>query len=276
MLKQRILTGIILAVVVVTAALAEDVFWISLLLSAGLLFAAAELFKLMLKIPRWLILVLACGFALLFWLSINVLNSVVVQVQTLVGAGVWMVIALSLRFYRHHGQWSLLVRVLLLGLVLDLLWICVHGLLYLHQVHGGPMLLFLLSLVAVADIGAYFSGRRFGRHKLAPAISPSKTWEGVVGGLLASLVWIGIVCGLSEPMTEEGFPMPLIWVFAAGVMTAAMSIVGDLLESVIKREAGVKDSGTLLPGHGGVLDRIDGVIAASPVFVSGLYLATLW
>ena len=127
-------------------------------------------------------------------------------------------------------------------------------------------MLYLLTLVWVADIGAYFCGRRFGKHKLAPGISPSKTWEGVFGGIGCNLIWILIVYQLSD-----GWGLTLWQFILIGLATSAISVVGDLYESVLKREAGAKDSGTLLPGHGGVLDRIDGVIAAAPVFVSGLY-----
>jgi phosphatidate cytidylyltransferase len=130
------------------------------------------------------------------------------------------------------------------------------------------MLLYLLSLVWVADIGAYFSGRRFGRNKLAPAISPGKTREGLIGGLLANLLWMLVVYWISQ-----GWGIALLPFLLVGVATSLISVVGDLFESVLKREAGVKDSGSLLPGHGGVLDRVDSLIAATPVYVSGLIFA---
>ena len=127
--------------------------------------------------------------------------------------------------------------------------------------------MYLLSLVWVADIGAYFSGRNFGKRKLAPNISPSKTWEGVAGGIILNLVWMLIVFQLSG-----GWEI-VFWQFLLiGLATSIISVVGDLYESILKREALVKDSGTLLPGHGGVLDRIDSVIAATPVFITGLYI----
>ena len=122
----------------------------------------------------------------------------------------------------------------------------------------------------MADIGAYFSGRRFGKNKLAPAISPGKTREGVAGGLLANLCWMLIVFFLVDGW---GIDLPLF--IAIGCATVVISVVGDLAISVLKREAGVKDSSSLLPGHGGVLDRIDSVIAASPIFVTGLFVAGL-
>ena len=155
----------------------------------------------------------------------------------------------------------------MLAIGLDLLWICVHGLVYLHEVYGGEMLLYLFSLVWIADIGAYFSGRKFGKHKLAPAISPSKTWEGLVGGLLANLFWI---IGVYQFASGWGLGLPQFLLI--GLATSLISVVGDLFESILNREAGVKDSGKLLPGHGGVLDRVDSVIAAAPVFVVGIFI----
>ena len=122
----------------------------------------------------------------------------------------------------------------------------------------------------VADIAAYFSGRRFGRHKLAPAISPGKTWEGAVGagvGVLAFGYAVALHGGLALPL-QAGWPglAPLL------VAYTALSIIGDLFESLLKRQAGLKDSGTLLPGHGGILDRIDSLTSTLPL--AGL--AALW
>ena len=130
-------------------------------------------------------------------------------------------------------------------------------------------MIYLLTLVWVADIGAYFSGRRYGRHKLAPGISPGKTWEGVAGGLVLNALWISLVFLLSD-----GWGISYLSFLVLGLITSAISVVGDLYESILKREAGLKDSGKLLPGHGGVLDRIDSIIAATPVFISGLYMLT--
>ena len=127
---------------------------------------------------------------------------------------------------------------------------------------GVEYLLFILLIVWVADGGAYFAGKAFGRVKLAPAISPGKTWEGVVGGFalvtllaVAVALWRDVSIGVLVPFC---------------LAVAAISIVGDLTVSMFKRTAGIKDSGTLFPGHGGVLDRIDSVAAAAPLFVLGL------
>ncbi len=122
------------------------------------------------------------------------------------------------------------------------------------------LLLFLLCLVWVADIGAYFSGRRFGKHKLAPRISPGKTWEGVIGALLGVTLYVVLVWFLS-PLHEQHLPVLLL---AAG-WWVGLAVIGDLFESAIKRQAGVKDSGALLPGHGGLLDRIDALTSTLPL-----------
>jgi len=127
---------------------------------------------------------------------------------------------------------------------------------------GTHWVLFIMSLVFAADTGAYFAGTACGRVKLAPQVSPGKTWEGVVGGmLLATLVgfagsrWFGLAAAAFVPLC---------------LAAAAFSVVGDLTESMFKRAAGLKDSGRLFPGHGGVLDRVDGVLAAAPVMCLGL------
>jgi phosphatidate cytidylyltransferase len=126
-------------------------------------------------------------------------------------------------------------------------------------------LLLALGLVWIADTAAYLAGRAFGRHRLAPRISPGKTWEGVAGAAVATLIY-AIICALpGAPL--GGYVQGAVWMpyLAAVVMLCAVSIVGDLFESALKRQAGAKDSGTLLPGHGGVLDRIDSVTATLPI-----------
>ncbi|MCP4300704.1 MAG: phosphatidate cytidylyltransferase, partial [Gammaproteobacteria bacterium] len=127
---------------------------------------------------------------------------------------------------------------------------------------GPEKLLFALLIVWAADAGAYFAGKKFGRVKLAPSISPGKTWEGVIGGFLV----VALLAVAGVRWTDASLAVLLPFVLAV----AALSIVGDLTVSMFKRTAGVKDSGTLFPGHGGVLDRIDSVAAAAPLFALGL------
>ena len=127
---------------------------------------------------------------------------------------------------------------------------------------GAEWMLFAFVLVWMADIGGYFFGRRFGRTRLAPNVSPGKTWEGVLGGFVLSTV-VAIAASFWFDLTLARF---LVLCLAV----VAFSVVGDLTESLLKRYAGVKDSGAIFPGHGGVMDRIDSVTAAAPVLYFGL------
>ena len=147
-------------------------------------------------------------------------------------------------------------------LVLIATWVAVVAL----QTRSPGVLLAMMAIVWIADTAAYFTGRRFGRRKLAPSISPGKTWEGVYGALAAVAIYALLLVPLAA---AAGFTRPLdaiaaaIWVALALLLTG-LSIIGDLFESQLKRQRGVKDSGAILPGHGGVLDRIDALTAAMP------------
>jgi len=140
-------------------------------------------------------------------------------------------------------------------------WFALVRLRYAPQ-QGAEWVVFALILVWVADIGAFFCGRRFGRVRLAPVVSPAKTWEGVLGAMAVSAV-VAVLGGL-------WFHLPLAVFLPLCLVAVAFSIVGDLTESLLKRFAGVKDSGTVFPGHGGVMDRIDSLTGAAPVLVLGL------
>lgn len=132
---------------------------------------------------------------------------------------------------------------------------------YHVRAEGAVWLLFVLLLVWFADTGAYFAGRRFGRRKLAPAVSPGKTWEGVMGGVVATTVLaLSFVLWLRLSIEKS-----MVLVMITMVITL-VSVLGDLLESMLKRSRGIKDSSALLPGHGGILDRIDSLTAAVPIF----------
>lgn len=140
----------------------------------------------------------------------------------------------------------------------------------IHSMHvgidwqGPAWLFYALSLVWVADIGAYFSGKKFGKNKLAPDISPGKTKEGLYGALLATSLYTLLASYYFELTNERAIILVLL-----SVILTFISVSGDLYFSFLKREAGLKDSGNILPGHGGILDRVDSVLAAMPVFVVG-------
>ena len=180
----------------------------------------------------------------------------------------WLVITITLFSYKQISPAAPgvgVVRALICFIVIIPLW---TALILLHKSgEDGPLiLLFLLVLIWVADSGAYFSGLRWGKRKLAPVISPKKTWEGVYGALFGAMVCGALLAWYKQD--EAG----ALWLIPICIVTVAMSIVGDLFESVLKRRMEMKDSGNLLPGHGGVLDRIDSLIAAAPIFALGLHL----
>lgn len=189
--------------------------------------------------------------------------------QLLIGGCAWWAVALLwIQGYPSSTVlWSTTaVRVLMGWLVLIPAWL---GCLYLRSQEGGAWLILIVVLaVACADIGAYFAGRTFGKRKLAVSVSPGKSWEGVWGGLVAASLFsfvIYVVVGAAH------WWVPLVIILPS----AMISVVGDLLESMLKRHTGIKDSSQLLPGHGGVLDRIDGLVAAVPVFTLA-YLSAGW
>jgi phosphatidate cytidylyltransferase len=134
--------------------------------------------------------------------------------------------------------------------------------LVLLEPQGRELLLFLLVLTAAADVGAFFGGRRFGRRKLAPSVSPGKTWEGLMSGMLAA--------SLAAAAGALLLGQPLVPWLGLCLLVALISVVGDLVESMFKRRTGLKDSGSLLPGHGGMLDRIDSLTSSVPLLALGL------
>lgn len=177
----------------------------------------------------------------------------------------WVLAALWLRWPKLGSGWVAVKLPLVLLAVLPA-WLALGALHGRTGVMPGPELaLFVFVLMWVADSGAYFTGKTLGRHKLAPRVSPGKTWEGALGGFVGGSLFalaVGLWAGWSGNRLI-GF------VVLAGICVA-VSIVGDLFISLLKRQQGLKDTGRLFPGHGGVLDRIDSLLAAAPVFVYGL------
>ncbi len=173
----------------------------------------------------------------------------------------WALAALAVKAYpAGSGVWGSRWTLLLVGLlVLVPPWLAVVFVRALPQ--GAYLLVYVIALVACADIGAFFAGRAIGGPKLMPRVSPGKTWAGFAGGLAASLL-LALVVGSG---LELGGAQLGMWCVLAG-LTAVASVFGDLLESMVKRHGGQKDSGSLLPGHGGLLDRLDSLSAGVPVF----------
>lgn len=186
--------------------------------------------------------------------------------------GFWLlVLALVARYPAQRQSWHVTWKIGLMGLPALLpSWL---ALLYLKQLHTSGVLVFvLIALVSAADIGAYFVGRAWGRRRLAPALSPNKSWAGFWGGISAAAVLAGLLIGLMHWSYQPMAAWLWLVLVAAAVLVAMFGVLGDLFESMLKRERGLKDSSHLLPGHGGALDRIDSLVAAAPVFVLALLL----
>lgn len=193
------------------------------------------------------------------------------QVQPLLGlACLWW--SFALLWVKGYPESAVLWRSVLMRSVMGLL-ILVPGWMsavYLLSFSPGRLLMVIMVIVvATADIGAYFTGRSLGRHKLAVLVSPAKTWEGFWGGMVGCVL-LSIVLWYFLP--ESAAHLGIVSVVVVVLTTALASVVGDLTVSMVKRESGVKDSGSLLPGHGGVLDRLDSLCGAAPVFALGLLL----
>jgi len=188
------------------------------------------------------------------------------QLATMIGVAWWLLALLWLGRYKFASDHATHARVFKLAagaLAVIPAW-CALAWIHASEPNGHRWLLAALAIVWAADTGAYFAGRKFGKHKLAPRVSPNKTIEGMVGGLLAGVA-VGVVFALFAGATPAQLPL----VALVALVAVLFSVIGDLFESLLKRHAGVKDSGHLIPGHGGVLDRIDGVVAALPAFALG-------
>ena len=201
--------------------------------------------------------------ASLAWLIFNSETGMVRQEQLLMVlfalAGLFWLLVVPLWLLAKWNLEKLLVGLLAGWIVL--LPACL-ALMQLRAIH--PLLLLAcMAAVWVADIAAYFCGRAFGRHKLAPMISPGKTWEGAIGAFIGVTLYGMIIAWAAERLFTKSISTPVL----AGILLilTAVSILGDLFESLVKRQAGVKDSGTILPGHGGLLDRIDSLTSSLPL-----------
>lgn len=263
MLKQRVITGIIMAVAAFLAVryLSSVQFAIVSLVVivglgswewAGLTGYKEGISRLLAPLPA---IVFAQFLLIAQWPLLPIL---------ILSVAVWLAILFALASYHEarlvYKDYPIILRAAGV-LVLVPAW---YALSHLHHV-GYGYVFYVIGLVAAADTGAYFVGKRFGKNKLAPDLSPGKTREGFFGGLAAVFV-LALVC---VPLT--GLPhIDKVSFVLLSLVVGILSVAGDLFESLLKREAGAKDSGHILPGHGGVLDRIDSLVAAVPVFTLGL------
>jgi phosphatidate cytidylyltransferase len=273
MLKQRVITAIILFVLFLAALFGLPTLGWQALVLAIIWQGAVEWARLSGLSGRAAIVYWAVTLAMMaamVWFD----NSVAIERQTLLHL-VWYVLAVLF--------WVLVVPAWLIAgwrpqnawLMSAVGWIVLlpTGLAMMDLRAFNPwILLFVMTVVMMADISAYFTGKRFGKNKLAPAISPGKTWEGVIGAMIGVTVYvIAVAWATGQYKHYPVFP----GVIVAGWWWVALAVIGDLFESAVKRQAGVKDSGALLPGHGGLLDRIDALTSTLPFAGIALILQRL-
>ena len=279
MLKQRIITALILAPAAISAIFYLPLEYFSALLMAVIAIGAWEWGPLMgfeSKTKRSLFVLVTSALVTLVWLGLsptslwlspeelqnNASNLLWVSV-------VWWLFAVLLIFSypNQSGFWSKhrSIRAVFGWLILVPTWLAfvvIRSHDYANDpYHGAQLLMFLFLMVWSADVGAYFVGKAFGKHKLLPNVSPGKTVEGFLGGIACACLLIGIAAFQMGWNSQQVTTILLVT-----VLITTVSVLGDLTESMFKRQAGVKDSGSILPGHGGILDRIDSLTATAPIF----------
>ncbi|MDO9423706.1 MAG: phosphatidate cytidylyltransferase [Methylobacter sp.] len=291
MLLQRIITALILAPLVVLAVFQLPSEYFSLLIGVITLLAAWEWTHLIgihspIKRGLFLIALILPMLWLHFWTQFLELAAQLLDwpdVRDYSGALEWLVVVpvlfwiLVMILIRNTPTGVLNLKLktrykALIGwLVLLAVWLFLTR---LRAFYGSEMTLYFLVLIWVADIAAYFAGKKFGKTKLSPEISPGKTVQGMYGAFIAGAVWAAAFIGYYS--YSDGFIwMRIIDFMLLSVLTVLISIYGDLFFSAVKRQRGVKDTGSILPGHGGILDRIDSLIAATPFFYAGIVVIGL-
>ena len=264
MLKERVITALVLIPLVLGAVFGLSNPWFAMVMTAPLLIGAYEWANLMgvgdgMKRAPFVALV-GFGLILSYWLELQWLCSLAVLW--------WLVAAYFVKtFPEKSAQWAGKLPIGIMG------WMCLVptwlGVVMLQgQENGAWLLLYVLLMVWGADTGAYFAGRRWGTRKMAPKVSPGKSIAGLIGGIVTTSILAVIVAFTTDIAKVTGLGVFL----AISMATVLASVLGDLFESMLKRHRGIKDSGTILPGHGGILDRIDSVTAAVPVYVGLMYL----
>lgn len=273
MLKSRILTACVLFPLVAAA-----LFWLPPqgwnLFCAGLLAVAAWEWQSLSGMKGWLARIYPALVPLVFLLAWYGLPGMMRVGLLNAAAGFWvLIVPVWLRkkwVLQQAGNLNALLGIALL----------VPAAMAMIVLHPDGITLLAVFMVAwIADTFAYFSGKAFGKHKLAPTISPGKSWEGVVGGTLAVIVYVQLLPKpfallVGSPEFDSPLSQAALWLLIALLLTA-VSVMGDLLESLFKRQAGIKDSSRLLPGHGGVLDRIDSLLAILPVSAAIYLLSSI-
>jgi phosphatidate cytidylyltransferase len=262
MIRQRVISAIFIAVLLVSAVLWLPAFWSTVALSGVLLLGAWEWSALAASgrpAARLAFIAAAIALCTTWWFA----SSTDAGLQAVLWGAVagWSFAALWVFVLPHHNRRVLVVAAGLMAL--SFAWVALARM-RLEWPEGHHVVLYALLIVWLADSGAYFAGRQWGRSKLAPTVSPGKTWAGLWGGAVA--------CVLLALLSGWYFDLPLLELIVVTAVVGVFSVVGDLTESLCKRIAGVKDSGNLIPGHGGVLDRFDSLLAAAPLLMLGVSL----
>lgn len=253
----RIITGLILAVVALVAVFGFNDHYFAIFCAFIISLATLEWFQFA-RLNHWLAQVL---YMLVMWGLMFVAWHHPLSVAVIGTA--WWVCAIVLLWLPMNSLHFMKSRCFLIPagyLILLPTWSAITA---IHQGHGHLAVLYVIAVIALSDTGAYFAGSKFGKHKLAPTLSPKKTYEGLVGGVV--LAMIGGVVISAWSLNQHS------WLYFSEIAAVTLLVVivgafGDLFESLIKRQSNIKDSGSILPGHGGVLDRIDSLCAALPVF----------
>ena len=273
MLKQRVITAIVIAAVFISALVFLSPYSFSFVMAVVVIYAAWEWSDLASISNKSIRLVYVLSVAALLMLSGYALGLTMplsrpspLNLDTSKSLMAWLAPwwAIALLWVQGYPSSAVIwgscwIRAVLGYLVLVPAWLAL--VILIHAVQGEWLIFVVVLIVALADTGAYFFGRKFGKHKLAPNVSPQKTWEGLFGGVATNIL-LAIVLGILLNLDSND------WLVLLGVVaiTVLASVLGDLLESMIKRHRGIKDSGNILPGHGGILDRLDSLTAALPVF----------
>ncbi|WP_445766649.1 phosphatidate cytidylyltransferase [Rheinheimera sp.] len=276
MFKQRVITALLLAPLALAAVFFLPLSGFAVFISVAFLLGAWEwsgFCGLANKAMRWVYVALtAVLFALLYWQlpvvpRFPIESNILLSSMLLLGVAWWLcAVALVLSFPRSQRLWAKRdwLKALMGWLTLIPAWVAVlfiRSTDYTASSFTGAWLIFcLLALVWAADIGGYIVGKPFGKHKLLPKVSPGKTVEGMLGGVALVAIVVTVVAALQDWPAQTG-----IW-YSAALLLTVLSVFGDLTESMFKRVAGKKDSGAFLPGHGGILDRIDSLTATAPLF----------
>lgn len=272
MLKQRILTALILIPLVLWGIISLPDNYFAIVLAIITILGAKE-WATMARLPsalHYVYVIIYIGILYSCWLGIRQISKF--DINLLYITCIWWIYAFIMLAQYNSGNKQILFNPVIRSVIgLLILVPTFTALLVLRNdfEDGATLVIYLLVLIWLADSAAYFSGRKWGKHKLLPNVSPGKTWQGVYGALVASISFSVAFAYFSAEIINHQY----IAFIVSSFITIIFSIHGDLVESMFKRQVNLKDSSHILPGHGGVLDRIDSLTSASPVFVTCLFIS---